>query len=233
MSRRPGRSSIPLADDPAHLADRFSGVHLGEPGSSRGSADDQLSAALREFFTIDKADLASKFLGNFPNDHVGKQRKQVFLALFASGEENDGLYAGGELVDGIEQSTDGPEEVRILLQKLSYLVSLKSAIQILDADLPDPLTNEEYNLSSESTATNRKFGEDPIMLRYFTASSNKRFQLARQAFLDAIKKVDAFFYDDPLEKWVKLEADVTYAITILDIKLALTHFILTSKIYSR
>jgi hypothetical protein len=35
------------------------------------------------------------------------------------------------------------------------------------------------------------------------------YHAARQAFNNAIKKVDRFFYDDPMEKWVRLEVDVT------------------------
>ncbi|KAF8484227.1 hypothetical protein JB92DRAFT_3148881 [Gautieria morchelliformis] len=223
MSRRqPGSSTgpsgpntsrrVPTAD-PGNLVDRISDLSLRPPGP--GSSPDsfnELLAKLRRFFDND-AKKAKNFLDNF-NDEAGVRRREVFLRLFTSksGEE----IAGGQLVDCIDQIDQLATSAALVSKKLPYLDSLKTATEILDADLPAPLTRVNSNASKPSSQSNAKFRDDPIMLQYF--STNQFYERARQAFFDAINKVDTFFYDDPVERWVVLEGDVTdvFMLNILD-----------------
>jgi hypothetical protein len=200
--------------DQRELVDRFDNMTVGTPASGSRNNEDLLS--MLQIFFDNNGDIARKFLSNFPRNGVGRQRRQTFLRLFTSGEKIDGLYAGGEFVDYVGQLAADTAQDRPILMKLPYLASLKSATDFLDADIPAPLTTAGSTRSSQSTKANDLFNKDPIMLRYFSRSSSDYYDDARLGFTLAIEKVDTFFYDDPMERWVEREGDVTYAITILE-----------------
>jgi hypothetical protein len=96
-----------------------------------------------------------------------------------------------------------------------HLTLLKPATELLEVDLSEPLTEAHWNTSSKGTATNSLFGEDPIMPQYLPALSTWDYEHTHGAFVNAIKNVNGFFYHELVEKWVRLEADITY-VTIHD-----------------
>jgi hypothetical protein len=232
MSRRqPGRSTghdqpgpsqpritshhNPIVSDPAQLVDHFSHLHLGPPPpDSLPGSDGGVSAELLRFFVLDKVNMASKFLANFSQGQAGNNRRETFLRWFTVGEAPNGLYAGGGLIDNVRRLVGN--NAGLLRPFFMHLASLKSATQILDANIPEPLIDPtQSSSSSKSSGANDLFMEDPILIQNLPASTTLYYDQTCQAFNSAIKKLDRVFYDDPLEKWVRLEADVTY-VTILD-----------------
>jgi hypothetical protein len=90
----------------------------------------------------------------------------------------------------------------------AVLTPLKSAEELLDADIEEPVICEtSNNKSSDSAQANALYAGDPIQFRWLDWN-NDSVKKVVQAFNTAVTGLQARFYDDQYEKRVELEGDV-------------------------
>jgi hypothetical protein len=146
------------------------------------------------------------FLSNFEGtDHGSVKRKQLFHEMFVLREAGRNDSHGEEFLDLVAEQA---ANIGMFLNKITSVIDfVKSAEELLTANVPVPVNTDIKNDSSESTTANYKFLDDPLDLQILNrAASGPRNAIP--AFDKALAKVQQFFYDKSFRKYVHREGDV-------------------------